>query len=147
MTPQQKWAKANPESCRLRAAKWRANNPKRAAAATARWAAKNKVRRAKYAADRNKFRRVELATRSGKNRAAKSRATPAWASPERIAEVYRLADRLTKETGVKHQVDHIVPLRSKIVSGLHVEYNLQAIPAVMNLTKSNRHWPDMPTGV
>jgi hypothetical protein len=125
-------------------AAWKALHPEAAAAAKARWAAKNKAYLANYRAKRNKTRRVELAARSGENRAIKLRAMPAWASPERIAEVYQLAARLTKETGIEHHVDHVVPLRSKIVSGLHVEYNLEAIPAVKNRIKGNRHWPDMP---
>ena len=41
-------------------------------------------------------------------------------------------------------VDHIVPLQSPLVCGLHVHDNLRVILAVDNASKANRHWPDMP---
>jgi hypothetical protein len=71
-------------------------------------------------------------------------ATPAWASREKILEVYKDAVQLTKETGVDHHVDHIVPLKHDLVCGLHVEFNLRPLPAFDNLSKKNRWWPDMP---
>lgn len=71
-------------------------------------------------------------------------AMPKWASAEAICRVYEDARELTKKTGVPHQVDHIVPLRSALVSGLHVEFNLRPMPKAENNRKGNRHWPDMP---
>ena len=47
-------------------------------------------------------------------------------------------------TGVDWNIDHIVPLISPIICGLHVAANIAVIPAKMNQSKGNRHWPDMP---
>lgn len=76
--------------------------------------------------------------------AAKLHATPTWVNQFFVDEVYDLAERRTKATGFKWQVDHIVPLQSKVVCGLHWEMNLQILPEVVNKSKGNRWWPDMP---
>jgi hypothetical protein len=64
-------------------------------------------------------------------------ATPPWADFKAIREVYKQADRLSALTGVKHHVDHIVPLNHPLVCGLHVDWNLRAIPAGPNMSKGN----------
>lgn len=74
---------------------------------------------------------------------AKASATPSWANIELIREIYRLCQEITSETGLQHHVDHLVPLKSDFVCGLHVEHNLRIVPATENLRKHNRTWPDM----
>lgn len=88
---------------------------------------------------KGKCRSAEVAVR----RASKKNATPAWADPQRIKEVYRRAERLGECLKIKVNVDHIVPLQSEFVCGLHVPWNLQIISRAANLQKHNRVWPDM----
>jgi len=74
-------------------------------------------------------------------RTKKLQATPNWLSAIQIAQIqefYEISSALTTQTGVKHHVDHICPLLGKNVKGLHVPWNLQVIPAVENIRKSNR---------
>jgi hypothetical protein len=71
-------------------------------------------------------------------------AWPEWAAshPE-FAGIYREATR-RRAAGENVQVDHIVPICSKIVCGLHVPWNLQVLTAEENMKKSNKWWPDHP---
>jgi len=79
-----------------------------------------------------------------KRNAQKLNAMPAWANMFFIQEIYELAYMRTKATGFVWHVDHMVPLQSKIVCGLHTEQNLAVIPAHENLVKGNRFWENMP---
>lgn len=54
-----------------------------------------------------------------------------------IESVYAESIRLTEPTGIRHHVDHIVPLVHPMVCGLHVPVNLQVLTQVANLAKSN----------
>ena len=71
-------------------------------------------------------------------RARMKQATPKWANLEKIKQIYEEAKRKTLETGIQHDVDHIIPLTSDKVSGLHVENNLQIIPHIENCKKRNK---------
>lgn len=71
----------------------------------------------------------------------KLRRTPAWltnADHIAMAKIYETARRLTAETGIKHEVDHILPMRGKDVSGLHVPSNLQILTKSENIKKRNK---------
>ena len=71
----------------------------------------------------------------------KSRACPKWLTPEQNAHIkrtYKLSKLMCEITGLKHHVDHIIPLKGKNVCGLHVPWNLQVIKASDNLSKSNK---------
>jgi 5-methylcytosine-specific restriction endonuclease McrA len=70
--------------------------------------------------------------------AAKRHAVPEWANADDIKQVYLEARALGLE------VDHIVPLKSTRVCGLHVWDNLQLLTREANIRKGNRVWPDMP---
>lgn len=109
--------------------KWREGNKDRLTALVADWARRNPQKRAASQARR---------------RAAKFLATPAWANDFFIAEAYDLARRRTEMLGFPWHVDHIVPLQSRLVCGLHVEHNLRVIPAQTNQIKGSRTWPGMP---
>lgn len=79
---------------------------------------------------------------TAKRRALKAQATPSWANEQDIFAVYLLAS-ICNTAGMKIEVDHIVPLNSPNVCGLHCESNLQILPSVLNNKKSNKYWPDM----
>jgi 5-methylcytosine-specific restriction endonuclease McrA len=78
---------------------------------------------------------------NAKRRAAKKNALTPWANVNAIKNFYTEARRLTKLTGVKHHVDHIYPLQSEYMCGLHVETNLQILTEKENVAKGNRTWP------
>lgn len=64
-------------------------------------------------------------------RARIKNAIPIWANLEKIKDFYRFCP-------VGYEVDHIIPLRGKYVSGLHVEGNLQYLSKTENRSKSNK---------
>lgn len=102
------------ECARLKTKEWAQNNPQR------------------YRASAN----MSCASRY----AAKRHRTPPWLTREQREQmrlVYVECARITRETGIKHHVDHIVPLIGRSVSGLHVPWNLQVITASQNARKHN----------
>lgn len=147
---------ARPEQAREASRAWHAANPERA----------RELRRAYYAANRDTlvaYRREYYAA----NRERVIAGNTAWvaSNPERVGVYYHrhratraqrrfdwdneLSDLVEAEaqdvrlrrqtaTGVEWQVDHVIPLKAKLVSGLHVWNNLAVVPAQFNLSKKNR---------
>lgn len=143
-----RWREANPDIHNANAAKWAANNADRKKQTNLRYRLQNAD---KLKVQINAWMKAnpERVARSGyvrcaRRRAAIMRAVPVWRNEFFIEEIYDLARRRTKATGFKWHVDHIVPLQSALVCGLHVEHNLQVIPAIENHKKKNTFWPDMP---
>lgn len=67
-------------------------------------------------------------------------ATLPWLSRKHkseIRELYKMAITMTQTTGEQYVVDHIYPLRSDVVCGLHVPWNLRVVTQAENLRKSN----------
>lgn len=65
--------------------------------------------------------------------------TPSWANQEAIKSLYKKAKQLSQETGILYTVDHVIPLQGKLVSGLHVENNLQILTKSENSRKNNTY--------
>lgn len=82
--------------------------------------------------------------KTAKRKAAKLNATPKWIELDLINQMYIDCKLISEMTGILHHVDHIVPLQSDIVCGLHCFDNLRIISATENTSKGNRYWPDMP---
>jgi hypothetical protein len=71
-----------------------------------------------------------------KRKAVQKQRVPAWADSKEISLWYEVASVLSN-SGVVFHVDHIVPMQGSIVSGFHVENNLQVLPAYLNISKNN----------
>jgi hypothetical protein len=68
-------------------------------------------------------------------------ATPPWLTRKQKSEIrqlYQIAITMSKTTGERYVVDHIIPLRSDHVCGLHVPWNLRVTTQEENLKKSNK---------
>ena len=151
-----KYYAANKERCTAVAKSWYERNKEKVLADVKAWQEAN-PERVKEAKRKNKVTRKDTIraeyqrnkhdyfARAAARRVSVKQATPMWADKDQIAEIYIIAGKLngffTKP--VVH-VDHIVPLNSKLVCGLHTHVNLEIISAKANLSKGNATWPNMP---
>jgi hypothetical protein len=97
----------------------------------------------------NNYNKVRLTTEEGKvasakasakRRAYKGKAAYSWEEELNdflIKEMYQLAKLRAKSTGIAWHVDHVIPLKGKLVCGLHIWNNLEVIPGTLNCKKSN----------
>lgn len=82
----------------------------------------------------------KAAAAAAKYRAARKKATPPWLTEqmqEEILQIYIHAKDCQLVSGERYHVDHIVPLAGVDICGLHVPWNLQVLPADINISKSN----------
>ena len=113
---QKQWRKRNSEHVRTYSAQWYLENRSDLLAKHKTWRQANPKASARYEA---------------KRKAQLLKATPAWANHATIRKIY-------DECPPGYHVDHIEPLQAKDRCGLHVEANLQYLPALENLRKGNR---------
>lgn len=107
----------------------------------------NAYRRLRYAADSSKIKEnnrrwrqansARMVARARAQEIAKLQRTPLWADLKKIEKVYEEARMMTLMMGEPWHVDHVIPLRGRKVSGLHVHGNLQLLPGVENMKKRN----------
>lgn len=101
-------------------------------------------RRLEYGKTHYENNKAQYFARSAIRRSTKLQRTPPWLSEECALEIktlYTRAQLIKQFTGEIWHVDHIVPLKGKKVSGLHVPWNLQLLPAEENLSKANKFTP------
>lgn len=75
------------------------------------------------------------AAHAAKRRASVLQRTPDWLTQDHLEEI----KDIYKSSPDGFHVDHIVPLQGSAVSGLHVPWNLQILPASINIQKSNNY--------
>jgi hypothetical protein len=92
--------------------------------------------------DRSRLKRINNAdyykAKCAERRAIQKNAKPDWYEIKLVNKIYAMATKFGFE------VDHIVPLQSKLVCGLHCWDNLQLLSRQENAKKLNITWPDMP---
>lgn len=79
---------------------------------------------------------------SGKRRNEIRLRTPYWVRQSDVEPIYVLAKKMSDSTGLKYDVDHIIPVNGEFVTGLHVPGNLAITLAEENNRKANsyRYW-------
>jgi hypothetical protein len=135
------YRQANRAELAAKDAAYAKDNREKIAVTMAKYYAANAERFSARAAEYRKANPHILNALNAKRRAAKLQATPSWADFEDIKVIYKQCAERTRLTGIPHAVDHVYPLISDDVCGLHVAANLQIITASENSRKNNR----MPT--
>lgn len=123
------WNTNNRVKTAERVRKYRFNNPEKVKISVEKWREANKGHHKTYM-------NIAAVMRN----TAKIQRTPSWLNAGHeleIQSIYKYCQAL-RGIGLSYEVDHIVPLRGKDVSGLHVPWNLQVIPAAENRSKGNR---------
>jgi hypothetical protein len=129
-----RWMRANPESNKAAVRKYRAKNPEQCKERTRKWRKDNPELQRKFVREykaRNPEKERAWA-RAWRRRVRQ--ATPKWLSKEQRQQIVEIYKNCPKG----YQVDHIIPIRGKNISGLHVPWNLQYLTSIENARKGNR---------
>lgn len=132
------WQLKNKEKVNKNSRAWRANNPDSAEQVLRRYYETHKEKKLRGNKLWRQMNKDVVQQYNVKRRVQLGVAMPVWANIDAIAAFYRESTRLSKETGIMHHVDHIIPLENDLVCGLHVEHNLQILTQVENNFKRNK---------
>ncbi len=138
------WRLAHPERDKEVSRKWRTENRARATEIARLWREKNRDKSREYVRNFQRNNPLVIKKNAANRRAKQRNAYAGWGRELTelvVAEACDLRDKRELATGIKWHVDHVIPLRGKLVSGLHVWNNLQVIPAVVNVRKNNAFVP------
>lgn len=125
------WYRKNKESVLARVKDWGATNKEKVLEANQRYREANPEKMRQFSKSWRTANRPHANALAAKYRSSKLRATPKWSDLGAIAVIYKEAALLGLH------VDHIIPLRGKMVCGLHVPANLQLLTKSENSRKSN----------
>jgi len=103
----------------------------------ARWYLANKEHKDAHGREWSKNNLARKAELRARRRATKINQTPNMTREElgEIADIYKKCKEISLKTGIKHEVDHIMPLSK---GGLHHPNNLQILTRVENRRKSDK---------
>ena len=135
-----KWYAAHPNDHLKHVNNWRQKNPSKVSNIRAKWSENTPEKVRESSKNWKRANLGKVAESASRRRAAEDLRMPSWLTAADHLEfdtVYKYCAGL-RAAGLDYHVDHIVPLRGKSVSGLHVPWNLQVIPAVENMSKGNR---------
>lgn len=154
------WRERNPEKARATCRGWHKKNPEQSRINSKRsydnlseeakarykekkeeWVEKNRDYIRARQRDYQKEHLADYARRARGYWASKVKGKPGWLTPIQLAQIeefYEVCLAVNVQTGLKHEVDHIIPINGKTVCGLHVPWNLQILPSYENRSKSNK---------
>ena len=135
------YRKDNPEKVQEQVKAWANANPEKIKAYSVKGGRAWHERNPEYLKEHYKANKERYVAARARRRAAQESATPTWLTAidkAMVQEMYDVSEARYIQTGIKHHVDHIVPINGKNVAGMHVPWNLQVITAHENLSKGWR---------
>ena len=125
---------------KLKSAEWNKQNPDKSLAKTKRY---QKLYPERVAiSQRSYVERNRERCRAKVNARVRHIRMPLWANKIRVRSVYLVAQEKSRISGRQFVVDHVIPIKHKLVCGLHVENNLRVILETDNSSKANSFNPN-----